>query len=92
MSLAEELDIEPHSINLSLGVFGRTEKLPPEEVLEFITMCGHGMISRNLVTKLIKEVRDGKKSKEQAAKIMASPCVCGIFNTNRAIKLLSKYC
>jgi len=38
-------------------------------------MCEHGMISRNLVLKLIQEVREGKKTSENIAKIIASPCV-----------------
>jgi hypothetical protein len=91
LKMAEELNINPHSINLSLGIYGKTEKLPSEEVLEFITMCGHGMISRHLVAKLIDEVRQGKRTIDKAAEIMARPCVCGIFNTERAKKLLAKF-
>lgn len=91
LKLSQELGIKPHSINLSLGIYGKTKKLPPEEVLEFVTMCGHGMISKNLVAKLIEDVRQGKKSIEKAAEIMAKPCVCGIFNTERAKKLLEKF-
>lgn len=91
LEMANKLDIKAHSINYSLGIFGRTELLPPEEVMEFITMCGHGMISKDLVIKTINDVRKGKKSLRDAAKIIAQPCVCGIFNVDRAEKLLSKY-
>lgn len=91
LEMANKLDIKAHSINYSLGIFGRTELLPPEEVMEFITMCGHGMISKDLVIKTINDVRKGKKTLRDAAKIIAQPCVCGIFNVDRAEKLLSKY-
>ncbi|MDK2823598.1 MAG: hypothetical protein PWQ67_2548 [Clostridia bacterium] len=89
--MASELDITPHSINLSLGSFGKTDKLPDYGVLEFVTMCGHGMISGNLVEKLIDDVKKGKKSIKKAAELIAQPCVCGIFNTKRAEQLLQKY-
>jgi hypothetical protein len=61
LDMAKGLDIKPHSVNYSLGIHGRTELLPPEEVLEFITMCGHGMTSKDLVTHQIELVRKGKK-------------------------------
>lgn len=89
--MCQELDIKPHSINLSLGLFGRTHALPVEDVLEYVTMCGHGMISKDLVKKLIEDVRSGKKDKEEAATLMAQPCICGIFNTERAQRLLERY-
>lgn len=89
--IARSLDIRPHSVNLSLGVHGKTADLPPPEVLEFVTMCGHGMISRELVERLIADVKAGRRTLENAAKEMARPCVCGIFNTDRAIQLLQKY-
>ncbi|MDY0256810.1 hypothetical protein [Gudongella oleilytica] len=91
LDMCQELDIKPHSVNYSLGVHGATELLPPEEVLELITMCGHGMISKDLVVKAIEEVKKGKKSPYDAAVMVGQPCVCGIFNVSRAEKLLSKY-
>jgi len=33
--------LNPHSVDYSLGVHGRIEKLPSEEILEVTTMCGH---------------------------------------------------
>jgi len=91
LDMSNQLGIKPHSINYSLGVFGRTDLLPAEEILEFVTMCGHGMISQHLVVKLIEDVRRGKKTIKQAATLMAQPCVCGIFNTDRAEELLRKF-
>lgn len=91
LSLSEELSIRPHSINLSLGVYGKTEALPPPEVMEFVTMCGHGMISARLVEETIELVKKGRLTPEQAARRIAGPCVCGIFNPDRAKELFEKY-
>lgn len=89
--ITRELSIKPHSINLSVGIHGKVQELPSPEVLEFVTMCGHGMISASLVEKLIEDVKAGSYTPEKAAEEMAGPCVCGIFNTERAAKLLEKY-
>ena len=91
LDICKDLDIKPHSVNYSLGVRGATELLPPEEVLELLTMCGHGMISKDLVKKAIDEVKRGKKTPYDAAVMVAQPCVCGIFNVSRAERLLSRY-
>ena len=91
LDMCQQLDIKPHSANYSLGVHGATELLPPEEVLELLTMCGHGMISKDLVKKAIDEVKRGKKTPYDAAVMVAQPCVCGIFNVSRAERLLSRY-
>ncbi len=89
--LCQEFGIKPHSVNLSLQVWGRTEKLPEEDVLKFITMCGHGLISRTLVEDTINRVKAGKMTPEQGAVRIGTPCVCGFFNPTRAIALLQKY-
>ncbi len=86
-----EFGLKPHSVNFSLDVWGNKDKLPPEEVLEFITMCGHGLISKSLVIDTIERVKEGRMTPEKAAIRMGSPCVCGFFNPDRAIKLLQKY-
>lgn len=91
LDLAREVGLKPHSINLSLGVWGNTAVLPSEDVLEFVTMCGHGLISRYLVEKAIDLVRRGRRTPEQAARMIAPPCVCGIFNPVRAAELFRKY-
>lgn len=89
-ALAKELNLKPHTINLSLGVHGKTELLPPEEILELTTMCGHAMVATTLAQKLRDEVRAGRISKKEAARRLAEPCVCGIFNMERAEALLDK--
>jgi len=91
LDMCQRLDIHPHSVNFSLGVHGATEKLPPEELLEIITMCGHGMISKDLVAKAVEDVKSGRKTPHEAAVMVAQPCVCGIFNVARAERLLEKY-
>ena len=91
IEMASELSIKPHSVNYSIGVFGKTEVLAPEQILDIMTMCGHGMISRDLVAKAIDEVKSGKKTPREAAEMVAQPCVCGIFNVTRAANLLAKY-
>ncbi len=77
-----------HTIEYSGGIWGKTEKLPAPEVLEFTTMCGHGMISRYLVEDVIKRVKTGKTSVEDGAKEMGKQCCCGIYNPDRSEKLL----
>jgi hypothetical protein len=83
-----KLGLPMHTVNYSLGVWGKREKLPDPKVTEITTMCGHGLVSFNLVQSLVKEVRRGKKSLEEAADILAKPCVCGVVNTIRARELL----
>ena len=73
----------------SLGVWGKTELLPSKEVLEITTMCGHAMVAANLVEKIIEDIKKGKTTPEKAAKKLAKPCECGIFNPTRAAELLA---
>lgn len=46
-AICREFGIQPHSANFSLDIWGKQGQLPPEEVLEFITMCGHGMFQNH---------------------------------------------
>ena len=91
VEMSNSLGIKPHSVNLSLDIWGKKDELPPEEILEFVTMCGHGLISQYLVMKLIDDVKKGKKTPKQAAVEIGRPCVCGIYNPDRAEELLQKY-
>lgn len=86
--MAREAGLEPHTINLSLGVHGKTGCLPRERVLEITSMCGHGLVATNLARAMIKEVRAGRKTLEEAAIKLAQPCFCGILNTERAKQIL----
>jgi hypothetical protein len=82
--------IERHSAEQSLGVWGARDRLPEREVLEFNTLCGHGMVSFNLIRKMIEYVRLRRLTPKEAANVMAKCCECGVFNPIRAEKLLEK--
>jgi len=86
----KKVGLEIHTVAQSLGVWGKTELLPSKEVLEITTMCGHAMVASHLVEKMIEDIKKGKTTAEKAAKKLAKPCECGIFNTNRATELLAK--
>jgi hypothetical protein len=85
----EKAGLKHHTANFSLGIWGKTEKLPGDDILEVTTMCGHAMISANLVKAMVEEIKAGTKTPEAAAKTLAPQCACGIFNPTRAAKLLT---
>ncbi len=85
------IGICPHTVELSLGIFGKKELLPKEELLLMTTMCGHHMISPKLVEKLCADVRRDIITYEEAAEVMAKQCVCGAFNINRAVGLMKAF-
>lgn len=82
--------LSPHTINASLGVFGKTDKLPDEPILEIATMCGHGMISFNLVKKVVNDIAKGVLTCRKGAEKLAVNCHCGIFNIERAESILKR--
>lgn len=85
-----EVGLRRHSVEYSLGFQGRVERLPERVVLEIGTMCGHGMISHNLVKKLLDWIKEGRRTPQEATKYLARFCICGVFNTSRAEKLFEK--
>ncbi len=85
------IGICPHTVEFSLGIFGKKELLPREEVLWITTMCGHHMISPRLVEKLSNDVKKGRATYEEAARTMGNQCVCGAFNINRAVRLMKAF-
>lgn len=87
----KEAGTGPHTVNMSAGTFGRVELLPDPKILEITTMCGHHMISPNLVKHLIEQVKKGSMSIEDAAVEMAKQCTCNLFNVDRAMRLIEKY-
>jgi hypothetical protein len=86
----KQAGIEGHTVNQSLGRWGRTDRLPPDDILEINTMCGHGMVTVDLIEKIAKEVKEGSLLPEEGAENLFRPCMCGIFNPYRAAKLLRK--
>ena len=77
-----------HTVEHSLDIWGKTEKLTPGDVLEVTTMCGHGMVAANLVVSMAEDIKAGRLSPEEAAEELAKQCCCGIFNPVRAAELL----
>lgn len=82
--------LTPHTEEASLGVWGKTERLPEEEILQFTTMCGHGQIAFSLVKQVIADVKQGQKTLQQGAEELARPCQCGVFNPVRAAAMLEE--
>jgi hypothetical protein len=88
--IASEIGLNPHTINLSLGIHGRTDRLPPPDIRQFTTMCGHGMVSPNLVRDVIRKVKTRKLSSWEGSVMLAAPCTCGIYNPHRSAELLNE--
>ena len=82
--------LQPHTVEHSLGRIGRTDLLPSNEILEIATMCGHSMVSVNFINEMIDKCRKGKCTPEEAAAELFKPCMCGIFNTDRAAMLIRR--
>jgi hypothetical protein len=82
--------IERHSVEHSLGFWGSRDLLPEREVLELNTLCGHGMVSFNLIRKMYEYIRMRRLTPKEAARIMGKCCECAVFNTTRAEHLLEK--
>ena len=86
--ICENVGLTPHTVNMSLGTWGKTELLPKSPVLELCTMCGHAMISPKLAEKMIDPVRKGVLTPEEAAVELGKQCTCNIFNTVRAAEII----
>ncbi|WP_319476267.1 hypothetical protein [Marispirochaeta aestuarii] len=81
-------ELKPHTIVQSLGIKGKLEKLPNPKVLEIATMCGHHLVSFDLITSLVDRVGKGRMSSEAAGKELAKCCICGVFNPARAAEII----
>ena len=81
---------ERHSVEQSLGFWGASDLLPERDVLTINTLCGHGLVSFNLIHKMIDYVKMRRLTPAEAAKIMGKCCECAVFNTARAERLLEK--
>ena len=82
--------IQRHSLEQSMGFWGAKDRLPERDVMEITSLCGHGMVSFNLIHKMMEYVRMRRLTPKKAAKIMGKCCECAVFNTDRAEKLLEK--
>lgn len=90
VKIAQESGLKPHTAFLSLGIHGNRALLPADEVLEITTMCGHGLVSSKLTRTVIQKVRDGQMNPVEGADLLAQPCPCGIFNTDRCESILER--
>ena len=91
-SILESVGLRPHTVNLSLGFLGKAEKLPPPEILDITSMCGHGMVCPDHVKYVIRQVESGKMTAREAALDLARPCTCAMFNPRRAEEVLTRIC
>lgn len=88
--LLHGLGLKPHTVNMSLGVFGKKELLESDEILAITSMCGHGMISPEWVKKMIVEIENDRITPEKASLELAKGCTCGVFNPKLAEEILRK--
>lgn len=89
--MASKEGIKCHAVENSLGIWGKaTEKLPSKEILQIHTMCGHQMVTVEMINKAVKDIKAGRKTPEKAADDLYVNCVCGVFNTTRAARLLKE--
>lgn len=87
-----EVGLKPHTVNISLGIFGNTARLPADSVLEISTMCGHGMVCPDHIEYVMRRVEKGFMTPEEGAAELARPCTCAIFNPKRAADILEREC
>jgi hypothetical protein len=83
--------LTPHTQAISLGIWGRTDRLPDRKHLDIHTMCGHAMVPFALIDQMVARVQAKRLSVEQAAVELTKPCVCGVFNPTRAAELLRRF-
>ena len=82
--------IERHSVEQSLGFWGASDLLPERDVLEINSLCGHGLVSFNLIRKMMDQVKMRRLTPAEAARTLGRCCECAVFNTSRAERLLEK--
>ena len=87
----KQVGLEPHTVNMSLGTWGKTERLPKGPVLELCTMCGHAMIAPTLAETLLDRVARGVTTPEATAVELGKQCTCNIFNTVRATEIIRRH-
>jgi hypothetical protein len=86
----KEAGVTPHSINYSMGVWGKKDHLPDDVTLSITTMCGHHMIPPKFVKHIMHQVELGKMTPEQGAIRLSDFCYCGIFNQVRCAEIISE--
>ncbi len=89
-TMSNEVGLKPHTVHLSLGIFGKKELLPAEPIMEVTTMCGHHCVSPQSVEYYISQLKKNKITIQEAAHRLAQPCVCGIVNPTRLSSILNE--
>jgi len=79
-----------HSLEYSLGTWGQIERLPDYPILKILTMCGHAMIAADLVRKMVRDVKRGRRTIDDCLIEMAQCCTCGNFNVTRGRNLFQE--
>jgi hypothetical protein len=80
LEACREAGVRPRTINYSLGIWGKKEKLPDETTLSISTMRGHHMISPKFAKHVMDQVEKSRMTPEEEAHRLATFCCCGIFN------------
>ena len=88
-ALCHRIGLKPHTVHLSLGIFGKKELLPEDKVLQVTSMCGHGMVCPDHVKMVAERVRSGAMTPDQAGRDLCRPCTCGIMNPVRSAEIVS---
>lgn len=88
--LCKATELKEHTHHISLGIFGRKEKLPDDQTLEITTQCGHALISPHHVEHVVKQINKGKMTYAEGAGLLIKPCVCGIGNVLRTERILGE--
>jgi hypothetical protein len=89
---AEASGIKRHSVEYALPFNDPHDHLPNSQVLGLSTMCGHGMVSFNMARKMLDMVREGRRTPEQAVATLVRLCPCGVYNPDRAKRLIEDAC
>ncbi len=89
LECAKQVDLRQHTVECSLGVWGRIERLPKVHIMQVTTMCGHGLISEAKVERLGRDIHRGLITAEEASTNLARTCICGIFNPVRANRIFN---
>lgn len=79
-----------HSVEYALKFYDPHNHLPNSQILELSTMCGHGMVSFNMARKMLDMVREGRRTPEQAVATLVRFCPCGVYNPDRAKRIIEK--
>ena len=88
MEVCKRVGMTPQRITRSLGIKGRKEKLPSEDTLNIVGLCGHGFVPEAMVRGAVEGIRKQTTTLEKEVTKMAKCCLCGCFNPAQARRVL----